>query len=249
VLGTVARFSGRTPAAARDFSFAAAEKLKNVHLTIFDAKGAETRLVTPAGRTSEPYPLRAGAAGRSGGVFGQYTSLGFEHILPKGLDHILFVLGLFLTSARLKPLLIQITSFTVAHSISLALSTLDVVALPSRFVETMIAVSIAWVAAENLLSERVASWRPALVFGFGLLHGLGFAGVLGELGLPQGEFFTALFSFNFGVELGQLAVVGLALITIGRFSSQSWYRKAVVMPVSAVIGLAGLYWAFERALG
>lgn len=249
VLGTVAQLSGQAPADARDFFLGADEGLKNIHLTIFDARGNETRIVTPAGQTSEPYPLRAEAAARSRGVFAQYTSLGFEHILPKGLDHILFVIGLFLTSARLRPLLIQVTSFTVAHSISLALSTLGVVALPSRFVETMIAVSIAWIAAENLLSDRVARWRPALVFAFGLLHGLGFAGVLGELGLPQGEFLTALFSFNLGVELGQLAVIGLALITLGRFSSQSWYRKAVVMPASAAIGLAGLYWAFERALG
>ena len=113
----------------------------------------------------------------------QYLWLGYTHILPKGLDHILFVLGLFLLSAQLKPLLLQVTSFTIAHSITLGLSMYGIVSLPSRIVEPLIALSIAYVAIENLVTRELKPWRIALVFMFGLLHGLGFAGVLRELGL------------------------------------------------------------------
>jgi hypothetical protein len=107
----------------------------------------------------------------------QYLWLGYTHILPKGLDHILFVLGLFLLSARFKPLLMQVTAFTIAHSITLGLSMYGIVSLPSRIVEPLIALSIAYVAIENVLTRELKPWRIALVFMFGLLHGLGFAGV------------------------------------------------------------------------
>ena len=130
----------------------------------------------------------------------QYLWLGYTHILPKGLDHILFVLGLFLLSPRLKTLLLQVTAFTIAHSITLGLSMYGIVSLPPRVVEPLIALSIAYVAIENLLTRELKPWRVALVFMFGLLHGLGFAGVLRELGLPRDEFLTALLTFNLGVE-------------------------------------------------
>ena len=120
----------------------------------------------------------------------QYLVLGYTHILPKGLDHILFVLGIFLLSPRVKPMLLQVTAFTIAHSITLGLSIYGVVSLPSRVVEPLIALSIAYVAIENLVTRELKPWRLALVFMFGLLHGLGFAGVLRELGLPRDEFLT-----------------------------------------------------------
>jgi hypothetical protein len=122
----------------------------------------------------------------------EYLWLGYTHILPKGLDHILFVLGLFLLSPRLKTMLLQVTAFTIAHSITLGLSIYGIVSLPSRIVEPLIALSIAYVAIENLWTRELKPWRLALVFMFGLLHGLGFAGVLRELGLPRDEFLTAL---------------------------------------------------------
>src|SRR5688572_456414 len=140
----------------------------------------------------------------------QYLWLGYTHILPKGLDHILFVLGIFLLSPRWKTMLLQVTAFTVAHSITLGLSIYGVVSLPSRIVEPLIALSIAYVAIENLLTRELNPWRLALVFMFGLLHGLGFAGVLRELGLPREEFLTALVTFNLGVEGGQLTEIGRA---------------------------------------
>src|SRR5262249_25622395 len=110
----------------------------------------------------------------------QYLKLGYTHILPKGIDHILFVLGLFLLSLQLRPILMQVTTFTIAHSITLGLSMYGIVSLPSRVVEPLIALSIAYVAVENLITRELKPWRLALVFSFGLLHGMGFAGVLKE---------------------------------------------------------------------
>jgi hydrogenase/urease accessory protein HupE len=138
----------------------------------------------------------------AGEVFRDYIGIGFTHIVPKGLDHILFVVGLFLLSPRLKPLLIQITSFTVAHSVTLALAMLGVISAPASIVEPLIAASIVFIAVENLATNRLSPWRPFVVFGFGLLHGLGFAGVLTEIGLSPAHFASGLIAFNVGVELG-----------------------------------------------
>jgi hypothetical protein len=159
---------------------------------------------------------------------------------------VLFVLGLFLLSARLAPLLWQVTAFTLAHSVTLALSMTGVVALPSAVVEPLIALSIAWIAVENILTTELKPWRPLVVFGFGLLHGLGFAGVLRELGLPPGEFVAGLVGFNVGVELGQLAEILVAFAILGRFRDRPWYRRRVVLPLSALIALIGLFWAVQR---
>jgi hypothetical protein len=176
----------------------------------------------------------------------QYLLLGYTHILPKGLDHILFVLGLFLLSPRAKPLLLQVTAFTIAHSITLGLSIYGLISLPSRIVEPLIALSIAYVAIENLVTRELKPWRLALVFMFGLLHGLGFAGVLRELGLPRGEFLTALLTFNAGVEGGQLTVIAAALIVTAPFMKKGWYHQRVVIPASLAITAIGLYWTVAR---
>ena len=179
----------------------------------------------------------------------QYLGLGFTHILPKGLDHILFVLGLFLLSTRLKPLLLQVTAFTAAHTLTLALAIHGVFALPPAVVEPLIALSIAYVAVENLVTTELQPWRVVLVFGFGLLHGMGFAGVLTDLGLPRAEFVTALLTFNVGVEAGQLAVVAAAFATVIGIRSRPWYRQRVVVPASVTIAGAGLFWTVERVVG
>lgn len=176
----------------------------------------------------------------------QYLWLGYTHILPKGIDHILFVLGLFLLSPKLKPLLLQVTAFTVAHSITLGLAMYGVVSLPSRVVEPLIAFSIAYVAIENLVTRELKPWRIALVFMFGLLHGLGFAGVLRELGLPRDELLTALLTFNGGVELGQLTCLAMAWLTAGLFMRRSWYRRAIVVPASCGIAAIGVLWTVTR---
>jgi hydrogenase/urease accessory protein HupE len=179
----------------------------------------------------------------------QYVKLGFEHILPKGLDHILFVLGLFLLSVRFKPLLAQVTAFTVAHSITLGLAVFGVVSLPSSIVEPAIALSIAYVAVENVLRKELTRGRVVLVFCFGLLHGLGFAGVLRDLGLPRSQFVPALLAFNLGVEAGQLTVIALAFAAFGAwFSRRDWYRSRVVVPASLAVAAVGLYWTVQRIL-
>jgi hypothetical protein len=176
----------------------------------------------------------------------QYLWLGYTHILPKGLDHILFVLGIFLLSPRLKPMLLQVTAFTLAHSITLGLSIYGLVSLPSRIVEPLIALSIAYVAIENLITRELKPWRLALVFMFGLLHGLGFAGVLRDLGLPRGEFLTALLTFNLGVEGGQLTIIAVAMIAVFPFMKKGWYRQRVVIPASLLIAAIGIYWTIAR---
>ena len=176
----------------------------------------------------------------------QYLGLGYTHILPKGLDHILFVIGLFLLSPRVTTILLQITAFTIAHSITLGLSIYGLVSLPSRIVEPLIALSIVYVAIENLVTRELKPWRLALVFMFGLLHGLGFAGVLRELGLPRGEFLTGLLTFNLGVEGGQLTVIAVASLLVAPIVKRGWYRHRVVIPASLVIAAIGWYWTFSR---
>ena len=178
----------------------------------------------------------------------QYLRLGYTHILPKGLDHILFVIGLFLLSPRLRPLLVQVTAFTIAHSITLGLSMYGIVSLPSRIVEPLIALSIAYVAIENLITRELRPWRVGLVFLFGLLHGLGFAGVLRELGLPRDEFLTALLTFNVGVEAGQLTIIGAAWLAVAAFVKRPWYRRTIVIPASCAIAAIGIYWTFARLI-
>ena len=155
--------------------------------------------------------------------------------------------GLFLLSTRWKPLLIQVTAFTVAHTLTLALSVYGVVSLSPAIVEPLIAASIAYVAVENILTPQFKPWRALVVFGFGLLHGLGFAGILREVDLQPVNYLTALIGFNIGVQLGQLAVIALAWGIAGYwFRHQSWYRSRVVWPVSAIIALVGLGWTVER---
>jgi hypothetical protein len=178
-----------------------------------------------------------------------YTALGFTHILPQGVDHILFELGLFLLSTRNGPLLIQVTAFTVAHTLTLALAVYGVISLPRSIVEPLIAASIAYVALENIITPRLNLWRVWIVFGFGLLHGLGFAGALQELGLPRAHLLPALASFNVGVELGQIAVIALALLaTVTVRGNQSWYRPHVVIPASATIAAVAVFWTVQRLI-
>lgn len=181
-------------------------------------------------------------------VVRDYLALGYTHILPKGLDHILFVLGLFLLSVRVRPILIQVTAFTIAHSITLGLVMYGIVALSPRIVEPLIALSIAYVAIENLVTSELKPWRLALVFAFGLLHGMGFAGVLADLGLPRGEFLTALLSFNAGVEAGQLTVIAVAALAVAWYRQRDWYRRLIVAPASIAIALVGVYWTIARVI-
>jgi hydrogenase/urease accessory protein HupE len=182
----------------------------------------------------------------TGTTFLSYLKQGFEHILPEGLDHILFVLGLFLLCRAWKPILIQVTTFTAAHTITLAVATLGYVSVDPKIVEPVIAASIAIVALENIFRPTYGKFRLLLVFIFGLIHGLGFAQRLIDERIPEGSVISALLGFNVGVELGQLAVIGLAVAATFWIKDEAKYRRWVVIPASALIALAGIAWAYQR---
>jgi hydrogenase/urease accessory protein HupE len=180
-------------------------------------------------------------------VVSEYTRAGFDHIIPKGLDHILFILGIFLLSTRLKTLAMQATMFTLAHSITLSLSMFNVISLPASIVEPLIALSIAYLGIENIFAHKLKTSRLALVFGFGLLHGMGFASVLAEFGMPESAYATALISFNLGVEIGQLVILTTAFFGITYwFKNKQHFHNYVTIPGSLLIGVTGLYWTWER---
>ncbi len=199
-----------------------------------------------AGETSAPLSVEEPQRQSRGSVFARYLEVGFTHIVPKGLDHILFVIGLFLLSTRLSALLWQVTAFTVAHTVTLALGMAGIVKLSPAVVEPLIAASIVYLAVENIITDRVHYWRPVVVFGFGLLHGLGFADILHQIGPAPGEFVLSLVAFNVGVELGQLAVIALCFAALGWTMRRSWYRSRVAIPISLAIGLIAAVWVAQR---
>jgi hypothetical protein len=178
--------------------------------------------------------------------FTGYFKQGFEHILPEGLDHILFVLGLFLLVRTWRPILIQVTTFTAAHTVTLALATLGYVSAPGHIVEPIIAASIAVIALENIFRPTYGKFRIILVFVFGLIHGLGFAQRLIDERIPSGSIVSSLLGFNLGVEFGQLAVIGLAVAATFWIKDEEKYRGWVVIPASTLIAVAGLFWAYQR---
>ena len=176
-----------------------------------------------------------------------YAKIGFVHIVPKGLDHILFVLGLFFYAARWRPLLGQVTLFTLAHTTTLMLASTGHIVVSPNLVEPLIAASIIYVAFENLRSERLHAGRLLVIFAFGLLHGLGFASVLGDIGLADGQFMVSLISFNIGVELGQLAVLVPAFLLFGVAAGNAlWYRRLIAIPSSYLIGVIGMWMLITR---
>jgi hypothetical protein len=182
-------------------------------------------------------------------TFVTFLRQGFVHVVPEGVDHILFVLGLFLLSRAWRPLLAQVTTFTLAHSVTLALATLGYVKVPASIVEPVIAASIAVVALENIFHPRYTHWRLLVVFVFGLIHGLGFASVLSDLDLPGSTLVAGLVGFNLGVEGGQLAVIAAAFLATAWLREPARYRRWIVIPGSAAIAFLGVWWAVERITG
>ncbi len=179
--------------------------------------------------------------------FYNYLILGYEHILPKGLDHILFVLALFLLSSNIKTLILQISLFTIAHTITLFLGVFNIIKISSYIVEPIIALSIAYVGIENLFNNNLSKSRTIIIFIFGLLHGLGFAGVLSDIGLVKELFVSSLISFNIGVELGQISTIVLAYLIVKLpFSKMDWYSTRITKPISLLISIIGIFWFFER---
>ena len=176
----------------------------------------------------------------------KWIALGFQHIIPKGLDHIVFVLGLFFLSTGVKTLILQVSCFTLAHSLTLGLATLGLVSAPGAIVEPLIAASIICIALDNLYSDSLARWRLMMVTLFGLLHGLGFASVLSGLDLPRENFLSSLLLFNIGVEIGQLTVLMMAFVAVGWMRSWSQYTERVARPATISIAGIGTYWLINR---
>jgi hydrogenase/urease accessory protein HupE len=202
------------------------------------------RRVVRLAMTGEPAEAPAAPAALSGAP--AFFLLGVEHILL-GFDHILFLLALVLRGGRLLSLLAIVTAFTISHSITLALSVLDVARLPPGFVEPVIALSIAYVALENIFSKSPVSRRWAVSFLFGLVHGFGFAGVLAELELPIEGLAVSLLSFNFGVEIGQAFVIAVLLPPLLWMRRFRWQVRAVTT-ASAVLVVVGLSLLVERTV-
>lgn len=184
-----------------------------------------------------------------GQVFWKYMLIGYEHILPLGLDHILFILCVFFLNANIRQIILQACMFTLAHSITLGLAMYGVIKPSSALIEPLIALSIVFLALENIFSKKVKPWRMIMVFLFGLIHGMGFAGALSELGMPKYAFLTALISFNIGVELGQITIILFMYLFVAKmFSAKEWYRRRIVIPASVVIALVAAYWTIERIM-
>lgn len=246
------RLSGEIPPGARSFTWSYGWTFASYALTARSGQsGAPAAEWLEGGQTSTPFTLSGSTAsiGRLAEA-GRYFVLGFTHIVPGGLDHVLFVLALFLLSGRVQAVLWQVSAFTVAHSITLGLSMYDLLAVPASLAEPLIALSIAYVAVENVFQSELRPARVGLVFAFGLLHGMGFAGALKDVGLGQSDFLTALLTFNLGVEAGQCAVIGAAFLLLwAPFRSRGWYRRAIVVPASLLIACTALYWTVQRLGG
>ena len=177
----------------------------------------------------------------------KFTIIGFDHVIPMGWDHILFIVGMALSSLKWKKLLILVSSFTLAHTITLGMSMYEIVSLDERIVEPLIAFSISYIAIENFFRHSSSIRQVILVFGFGLLHGLGFATMLKQLEMSPEHFLSTLISFNVGVELAQALIV-LIVVSISLFVHKQFnnHRGILVIPVSILIALIGLYWGLER---
>ena len=219
-----------------------------------------SRLLTERERSSRPISFGEKAASTEGQTLSikavlavqalapgvEWIALGFQHIIPRGLDHIVFVLGLFFLSIGLRQLILQVSCFTLAHSLTLGLATFGIVSVPASIVEPLIAASIVCIALDNLHSEKIARWRLVMVTLFGLLHGLGFASVLSDLDLPPQDFLSSLLLFNLGVEIGQLTVLAIAFLAVGWMQRWAQYAKRVARPAAITIAGIGAYWFIKR---
>ncbi|MEO0466929.1 MAG: HupE/UreJ family protein [Pseudomonadota bacterium] len=189
-------------------------------------------------------------------TLGLYVKIGVDHILPGGTDHILFVLALVLSTRRLKSLALQISAFTLAHTLTLGLAATGVISPAASVVEPLIALTIALVAIEVIFFKEPPRWRLPVVVLFGLIHGMGFAGFFSSLGLPQGQFLSALAGFNIGVEIGQLVVAAVAGVVLwfarkalSGVEREAYFRPGIIIPASLGVSAIGALWFVERVAG
>ncbi len=224
--------------------FFASKPSVTINLPAVNAPGSPT--ISSASPSAGQAPLSASSPTAS---FRDFLLLGIEHILT-GYDHLLFLCALLIACRRPKSMIVIVTCFTLAHSITLALAALNVVNIPSAIVEPLIAASIVFVGVENLLRREEPKGRWLLTFGFGLIHGFGFAGALREAGLGSAGSALALplFSFNLGVELGQLAVIGILLPVYLKTRDRPAFARFVRPAISGLVVMAGIWWLVQRTL-
>ena len=211
----------------------------------------EEELVTEylqSGTESDPIFFRENNIRSMFASFVKFFVLGIQHIIPKGLDHILFIFGLFLFSSSLNKLIKQITIFTIAHSITLIFVSLSLIKINPQIVEPIIALSIVYVGLENIFKKYIKEYmRYIIILFFGLLHGLGFALVLSDIGYRSSKLFLNLISFNIGIEVAQISIIlFLYLIIAIKFAKNKYYRIAFQIPSSILIASIGFYWFIER---
>ncbi len=246
---SIITLAAKIPSTAKDFTWSWNEYLGSSVLRV-KAENSDKPVfagMVNAGAVSKPIPLEGVVIAGGFEVFTLYIEQGFIHILPKGLDHILFVVGIFLLSTKLSSLFWQISSFTIAHTLTLGLAMAGIISAPSSLVEPLIALSIVFIAVENVMTSNLSRWRPYLVFLFGLLHGLGFASVLNDIGLQPENFIYGLLGFNIGVEIGQLTIILICFLLVGFwFSKKTYYRRYITNPASIAIALMGSFWFVER---
>ena len=230
------------------FSVQLSKKLGDTVLRVGKTKDGSSQYLL-SGEKSAIISYKGNQIASRAGVFSNYIQVGFTHIIPKGIDHILFVLGLIFFSQKIYALLFQISLFTLAHTITLGLNSLKIINLPIALVEPLIALSIVYIAIENILKSEGLKYRSITIFIFGLLHGLGFASVLNTFGLPENHFLLALTGFNLGVELGQITVVILVYLILKLlFKTKEQFRNYITIPGSLIIGVFGIWWSLERTL-
>src|SRR5262249_41573570 len=218
-----------------------------VHQTfvnVYEADTLTSQIILDINHTNTEY-----FAGTRQGVFAvirKFIPAGIHHILI-GPDHLLFLVGLLLLGGSIRRLAMVVTSFTIAHSITLSLAALNILTPPARLIEPAIALSIIYVGADNLLAQGGRDVRAWIAFAFGFIHGFGFANVLREMDLPVRALGWSLFSFNFGVEIGQLLVVVMVASTFAVLRSRSeWAGRQLVYAGSIVVMIAGAFWFVQR---
>ena len=245
----IAIFNGITPKAQTRCRWVGQDFLKIVHLEINSPQHAEPYVEMI--QNFEDSAVYAGVPTSRTAIGIAYIYQGILHIIPAGLDHLLFILGLFFAMNSMRQAFWLISTFTLAHSITLMLvaSGMTPPVWLQVCVEPLIALSIAVIAIENCCFKDMQKWRPLIVFLFGLIHGMGFAGVLSELGIPDHYFWVALLSFNIGVEIAQIAVVAGAALLFLYIRKSDWYRSRIVIPASLMIGACGLVWFVMNLIG
>lgn len=183
-------------------------------------------------------------------MFFNFLIKGFEHVFPLGYDHILFMIALFLYNSRIKTAILQCTVFTIAHSLTLALTANRLIIPNSQLIEIGIAISIFIAGLENILPVINFSIRLLIIFLFGLMHGIGFAGALADIGIKNQEIIKVLAGFNIGVELAQASLIVILYFILSKpFLDAPWYNTFIKKPVSLIIASCGLFWAITRSLG